>query len=77
MIDGLGASAAYMTAIAADHVVARESAITGSIGVIFQYGTFRGAAGRRSASEYEEVKSAPLKGEPSLFHEPDPGGRRR
>ena len=33
-----------MTAIAADHVVARESAITGSIGVIFQYGTFRGAA---------------------------------
>ena len=37
MIDGLGASAAYMTAIAADHVVARESAITGSIGVIFQY----------------------------------------
>ena len=44
VIDGLGASAAYMTAIAADHVIARESAITGSIGVIFQYGQHRGAA---------------------------------
>jgi protease-4 len=32
VIDGLGASAAYMTAIAADHIVARESALTGSIG---------------------------------------------
>ena len=38
MIDGLGASAAYLTAIGADHIVARESAITGSIGVIFEYG---------------------------------------
>jgi protease-4 len=71
VIDGLGASAAYMTAIAADHVVARESAITGSIGVIFQFGHFEELLNKIGA-EYEEVKSAPLKGEPSLFREPDP-----
>jgi len=71
VIDGLGASAAYMTAIAADHVVARESAITGSIGVIFQYGHFEELL-QKLGAQYEEVKSAPLKGEPSMFREPDP-----
>jgi protease IV len=71
VIDGVGASAAYMTAIAADHVVARESAITGSIGVIFQYGHFEDLL-QKVGAQYEEVKSAPLKGEPSLFRDPDP-----
>jgi protease-4 len=71
VIDGLGASAAYMTAIAADHVVARESSITGSIGVIFQFGHFEDLLGNLGI-EYGEVKSAPLKGEPSLFKEPNP-----
>ncbi len=71
VIDGLGASAAYMTAIAADHVVARETAITGSIGVIFQYGHFEELL-QKIGAKYEEVKSAPLKGEPSIFREPDP-----
>ena len=71
VIDGLGASAAYMTAIAADHVVARESAVTGSIGVIFQYGHFEELL-QKIGAEYEEVKSAPLKGEPSVFREPTP-----
>jgi protease-4 len=71
VIEGLGASGAYMAAIAADHIVARESAITGSIGVIFQYGHFEDLL-QKIGAEYEEVKSAPLKGEPSLFSEPDP-----
>jgi protease-4 len=71
VIDGLGASAAYMTAIAADYVVARESAITGSIGVIFQYGHVEELL-QKIGVEYSEIKSAPLKGEPSLFHEPPP-----
>jgi protease-4 len=71
VIDGLGASAAYMTAIAADHIVARESAITGSIGVIFQFPNFEGLMGKIGI-KYSEVKSAPLKAEPSLFKEPSP-----
>ncbi len=71
LIDGVGASAAYMAAIAADRVVARETAITGSIGVIFQYAHFEELL-QKIGAEYEEIKSAPLKGEPSIFREPDP-----
>lgn len=72
VIDGLGASAAYMTAIAADYVIARESAITGSIGVIFQYGNVEELL-QKFGVEYAEIKSAPLKGEPSIFTKPAPG----
>jgi protease-4 len=71
VIEGVGASAAYMAAIAADRVVARETAITGSIGVIFQYAHFEELL-QKLGAEYEEIKSAPLKGEPSLFDELDP-----
>ena len=69
VIDGLGTSAAYMTALGADHIVARESAITGSIGVIFQFGHFETLL-EKIGAKYEEVKSAPLKGQPSPFGEP-------
>jgi protease-4 len=72
VIDGLGASAAYMTAIGADHVIARETALTGSIGVIFQYGHFEELL-QKLGVQYEEVKSAPLKGEPSPVKAPAPG----
>lgn len=69
VIDGLGTSAAYMTALGANHIIARESAITGSIGVIFQYGHFEDLLAKIGA-EFEEIKSAPLKGQPSPFAEP-------
>lgn len=69
VIDGLGTSAAYMTALGANHIIARESAITGSIGVIFQYGHFE-ALLEKIGAQYEEIKSAPLKGQPSPFSEP-------
>lgn len=71
VIDGLGASAAYMTAIAADRVIARESAITGSIGVIFQYANATDFLDRLGIS-IDTVKSAPLKAEPSPFSKTDP-----
>jgi len=71
VIDGLGASAAYMTAIAADHVVARETAITGSIGVILQFATVQELLDKLGV-DYVEVKSAPLKGEPTPFEKPSP-----
>ncbi|MYZ49340.1 signal peptide peptidase SppA [Propylenella binzhouense] len=74
VIDGIGTSAAYMTAIATDHIVAAESAITGSIGVIFQYAHFEELIGKLGA-QYEEVKSAPLKGQPSPFTATSPEAR--
>ena len=36
VLDGLATSAAYMVAVAADRIYARESTLTGSIGVVFQ-----------------------------------------
>jgi len=71
IIDGLGTSAAYMAAIAADRVVARESAITGSIGVIFQSAHVENLLSRLGVGTIE-IKSRPLKAEPSPFSAPTP-----
>ena len=40
MIDGMAASGAYITAIAADHIVAQEMSLVGSIGTMFQFPNF-------------------------------------
>ncbi|MEX2318895.1 MAG: S49 family peptidase, partial [Bauldia sp.] len=61
-----GASAAYMAAIATDHIVARRTSITGSIGVIFQYPEVSELLDKLGVT-VEDIKSAPLKAEPSPF----------
>ena len=61
-----GASAAYMAAIATDHIVARRTSITGSIGVIFQFPEISQLLETLGVN-IEEIKSAPLKAEPSPF----------
>jgi protease-4 len=61
----LAASGGYVTAIAADHIVARETTITGSIGVILEYTQF-GTLLNKVGVDVETVKSGALKGEPSL-----------
>ena len=37
VVDGLAASGGYIAALGADHIVAGETALVGSIGVLFQY----------------------------------------
>lgn len=69
----VGASAAYMAAIATDHVVARRTTITGSIGVLFQYPEVSGLLDKVGV-QMEEVKSSPLKAEPSPFKPATPEG---
>jgi len=61
-----GASAAYMAAIATDHIVARRTSITGSIGVIFMFPQVSALLDKIGVN-VEEIKSAPLKAEPSPF----------
>ena len=61
-----GASAAYMAAIATDHIVARRTSITGSIGVIFEFPEVSQLM-KTLGVNIEEIKSAPLKAEPSPF----------
>src|ERR1700712_2618372 len=73
-VDGTAASGAYITALAADRIVARETSIVGSIGVLFQYPDFSGILGKLGVG-VEEVKSSPLKAEPSGFHPTTPEAR--
>lgn len=63
----LAASAGYMIASAADHIVARKSSIVGSIGVLIQFPDITGLMDKLGV-KLEEVKSAPLKAEPSPFN---------
>jgi len=70
-IKTLGASAAYMTAIATDHVVAYKTSITGSIGVLFQSPEVSEAMAKLGIG-LTEVKSSPLKAAPSPFEPPSP-----
>ncbi|MFC6490885.1 signal peptide peptidase SppA [Nitratireductor sp. GCM10026969] len=63
----LAASAGYMIASAADFIVARQSSIVGSIGVIVQIPNITGLMDKVGVT-MEEVKSSPLKAEPSPFN---------
>lgn len=62
----LAASGGYVTAIAGDYIVARQNALTGSIGVIFRYPDVSKLAGEVGIG-INEIKSAPLKSGPSPF----------
>ena len=70
-IGTVGASAAYMAAIATDHIVARRTSITGSIGVLFDSPEVSELLDKLGVS-VEEIKSAPLKAEPSPFKPASP-----
>ena len=63
----LAASAGYMIASAADHIVARQSSIVGSIGVLVQFPDVTGLMDKLGI-KLEEVKSSPLKAEPTPFN---------
>ncbi|TPN79360.1 signal peptide peptidase SppA [Mesorhizobium sp. CU2] len=65
-IGTLAASAGYMIASAADHIVARKTSIVGSIGVLIQYPDVSGLMDKLGI-KLEEVKSSPLKAAPSPF----------
>lgn len=63
----LAASAGYMIASASDHIVARQSSIVGSIGVLVQFPDLTGLMDKVGIG-LEEIKSTPLKAEPSPFN---------
>ncbi|MBD8686273.1 MULTISPECIES: signal peptide peptidase SppA [unclassified Rhizobium] len=65
----LAASAGYMIAAAGDTIIAGDTSITGSIGVIFQYPQV-GPLLEKLGVSLQEIKSSPMKAEPSPFHEP-------
>lgn len=62
----LAASAGYMIAAASDHIVAHDTSIVGSIGVLFQYVDASVLLGNVGV-DINAIKSSPLKAEPSPF----------
>jgi protease-4 len=74
VVEGLAASGGYITAIAADHIIARQSSLVGSIGVLFQYPNFTELL-KTVGVKVEEVKSSPLKAAPNGFEPTSPEAR--
>jgi protease-4 len=67
-------SAAYIAGLATDRIVARGNTITGSVGVIFQWPEFSGLL-EKLGIRMNEIKSGPLKANPSPFQPLDDPGR--
>ena len=74
VIDGLAASGGYIAALAADHIIAQETSLVGSIGVLFQYPNFTELL-KTLGVKVETIKSSPLKAAPSGFEPTSPEAR--
>ena len=74
VVDGLAASGAYIAALAADHIIAQDTSLVGSIGVLFQYPNFTEAL-KTIGIKVEEIKSSPLKAAPNGFEPTSPEAR--
>ncbi len=74
VVDGLAASGGYITALAADHIVAQETSLIGSIGVLFQYPNVADLL-KTLGIKVEEIKSTPLKAAPNGFEPTSPEAR--
>ena len=74
VVEGLAASGGYITAIAADHIIAQQSSLVGSIGVLFQYPNVSELL-KTVGVKVEEVKSSPLKAAPNGFEPTSPEAR--
>jgi protease-4 len=74
VVDGIGASGAYIVALASDRIFAPRNALIGSVGVIFQYPNF-GEALKHLGISVEEIKSSPLKAAPNGYTPTSPEAR--
>ncbi|MGE5164368.1 MAG: signal peptide peptidase SppA [Sphingobacteriales bacterium] len=75
VVDGIAASGAYIAALSADHIIANETSLVGSIGVLFQYPNFTDVL-KTIGIKVEEVKSSPLKAAPNGFEPTSPEARK-
>jgi protease IV len=74
VVDGLAASGGYMAAMAADHIVAQNSSLVGSIGVLFQFPNVSDML-TKVGVKVEEIKSSPLKAAPNGLEPTTPEAR--
>jgi protease-4 len=74
VVDGLAASGAYIAALSCDHIIAQDTSLVGSIGVLFQYPNFTQIL-KTVGIQMEEIKSSPLKAAPNGFEPTSPEAR--
>ena len=70
----VAASAAYIAGLATDYIVARGNTVTGSVGVIFQWPDVSQLMDKLGV-KINEIKSGPLKANPSPFQPVDEAGK--
>jgi protease-4 len=75
VIDGLAASGGYIAALGGDRIIAGETALVGSIGVLFQYPNVSDLL-KTIGVQVETIKSSPLKAAPSGFEPTSPEARK-
>ena len=74
VVDGLAASGAYIAALSCDHIIAQDTSLVGSIGVLFQFPNFTQVL-KTVGIQVEEIKSSPLKAAPNGFEPTSPEAR--
>ena len=74
VVDGLAASGGYITAMAGDHIVAQQTSLVGSIGVLFQFPNVTDLL-KTIGVKVEEIKSTPLKAAPNGYEPTSPEAR--
>jgi protease-4 len=74
VVDGLAASGAYIAAMSSDHIVALDTSLVGSIGVLFQFPNFTELL-KTVGVNVEAIRSSPLKAAPSGFEPTSPEAR--
>ena len=74
VVDSLAASGGYITALAGDHIIAQQTSLVGSIGVLFQYPNFSDLLDKVGV-KVESIKSTPLKASPDGFEPTSPEAR--
>lgn len=74
VVEGLCASGGYIAALASDQIIAQQSSLVGSIGVLFQFPNFSELM-KTVGVKVEEVKSSPLKAAPNGYEPTSPEAR--
>src|SRR5580700_5864760 len=74
VVESLAASGAYIAALSGDYVVAKQTSLVGSIGVLFTFPNFTDLLDKIGV-KMESIKSSPLKAAPSGFEPTSPEAR--
>ncbi len=74
VVEGLAASGGYIAALGGDHIVAKQTSLVGSIGVLFQYPNVADLLNKIGV-KVETIKSSPLKAAPDGFEPTSPQAR--